>query len=158
MEKVSIEIWSGWFIDFLNFSDGKILRKLNEISRLCGGQGFMSKLLYGPGISMILFMVAYDGELVGFTVAIPFSNRTEIYEMCVDPKYRGRGFATLLIEMVKKECSGKLWLGLIPESSTFKNALSVYSKAGFQIIGKNRYTPGAVDIGRSILEMVYLPN
>lgn len=144
-----IEVLSIHFLDFLQYFPN-LKKRLDEISIRCGGKGFLHTLLYGPDVDIILFVYFIESNPVGFAVALPFKNVTEIYEVCVDPNYRRQGIASRMIEKIKETCPGPLWLGIIIDSENEKDLIRLYTRQGFSLVGKSKVTPNGSRLDVSI--------
>ncbi len=91
-----------------------------------------------------IFVVEENGEYAGHlafghhVLNPPFAKSVFLEEMAVKNKFRGKGFATLLIRFIKKYCKNKnipmIYLG----TGDYKDnkSIKLYKRIGFRKIGK----------------------
>jgi ribosomal-protein-alanine N-acetyltransferase len=85
------------------------------------------------------FIVAEeDGQIIGFIFGIMMS-RTEarILMLAVDPRYRGRGYGSVLYREMQRQCAIK-GMGSISLEVRVSNLVAIhfYEKMGFQLVGR----------------------
>lgn len=79
-----------------------------------------------------------DGEMVGFALAYLIPPEGEIADICVSPKVRGRGIASLLMQALLEGDCTEFWLEVRASNTP---ARRLYEKLGFAAVGirKNYY-------------------
>ena len=79
-----------------------------------------------------------DGETVGFALAYLIPPEGEIADICVSPKVRGRGIASLLMQALLEGDCTEFWLEVRASNTP---ARKLYEKLGFAAVGirKNYY-------------------
>lgn len=79
-----------------------------------------------------------DGETVGFALAYLIPPEGEIADICVSPKVRGRGIASLLMQALLEGDCTEFWLEVRASNTP---ARRLYEKLGFAAVGirKNYY-------------------
>ena len=81
------------------------------------------------------FFLEVDGKLVGSLTYIGYNKHISIRDFYINPDYRNRGYGTKLLEEVCKCKRGRImYIGTVGGN---ENALRLYEKFGFKIIGYN---------------------
>ena len=96
-------------------------------------------------------------DIVGFMTVEIYNIYGEIYNLCVDKKYRNRGIAnTMLSSLIKDFPKDKLWLGIDLNNSSFEKVLKLYLNAGFYPEGIQNITPSDKNPGFPFLAMIHV--
>ena len=107
------------------------------------GQDF-GNLIYSNDISVTIAELLDDGVSgMGFIIVRTVRNESEIIMLCVSPKYRREGLATLLmIDVIDKSIKLGVTSILLEVSEDNHKAKSMYKKFGFKNVGtrKKYYT------------------
>ncbi len=119
-------------------------------SNLDGARKFLTRLItQGKSIVYIAFL-AYDTaqeqsdrlssveQPVGFTQLYPIFSSVSmepmyiLNDLFIDPRYRGKGMGTALINSVKKRCKAEHQKGIIIQTETTNPAQKLYERLGFK--------------------------
>ena len=78
----------------------------------------------------------------------------ELYDVCTDPNYRGKGVASKILE-VMLNMSENVWLG-VKVSPVWRKLVKLYSRAGFIFKGIANKTPGGLLQNDYFFEMIWV--
>lgn len=86
-----------------------------------------------------------------------FSNDfPELYSLCTNVKYRGKGYMKILLQNILKEVPSPIFsLGIDLRNTEFQRVIKIYAQSGFQSIGIRKVTPGGINPGFPFLLMTY---
>lgn len=107
-----------------------------EINSRIGSGIYTPQELIGNNLKWKFMSLSVDNEIAAYCELVISQKYIEIYNVFTVPKYRRRGYASKLLDAVKKNYLGyNLWLGIKPETSNVRQELqtkgALYAKLGF---------------------------
>ena len=97
------------------------------------------KLIFDPGATPRLLLVAEDKTVVGFIVARALAPEWEIENVAVAPEWRGRGIGSLLVMAVLRQAKSRSVASIFLEVRASNGAArALYTRCGFTQIGCRR--------------------